>query len=149
MRIALYQPDIPQNTGAVIRICACFNLALDLIEPCGFVLDDNKLKRCAMDYGALTAITRHLSFQEFLKSILPQQRLILLTTKGDQALNHFAFKSDDVLLFGRESSGVSDEVRKSVSAQVYIPMADNARSFNLAISVGITCFQALNDLDLF
>lgn len=143
MRVALYQPDIPQNTGAIIRICACFNLPLDIIEPCGFIMDDQKLKRSAMDYGALVDIKRHISFDEFLKAKNKDHRLILFTTKGNESLANFVFNQDDILLFGRESSGVPEKVADTVSSKVFIPMPGNTRSLNLAVSVGISCFTAI------
>ena len=143
MRVALYQPDIPQNTGAIIRICVCFNLPLDIIEPCGFVLDDNKLKRSAMDYGSLAEIKRHLSWQAFLEWKPQNNRLVLLTTKGNQALHKFDFQKDDILLFGRESGGVPVDVANQAFAKVFIPMQGDTRSLNLAVSVGITSFQAI------
>ncbi|MGD9639489.1 MAG: tRNA (cytidine(34)-2'-O)-methyltransferase [Alphaproteobacteria bacterium] len=147
MRVALYQPDIPQNTGAIIRICACFHLPLDIIEPCGFILDDQKLKRSAMDYGPLVEIKRHISWGSFLDDKNQNSRLILLTTKGNNPLNKFEFQPDDILLFGRESGGVPKEVAELAAARVFIPMPGNTRSFNLAVSVGITSFQALSSIN--
>ena len=148
LRIALYQPDIPGNTGAVIRIAACFGLNVDIIEPAGFDLSDRALKRSGMDYVEQAAMTRHLNwaiFENWRKS--ENRRLILASTKAATSYTGFDFRDDDILLFGRESSGVPDGVHESADARVLIPMAEGRRSLNLAVSVGIIASEALRQLE--
>jgi tRNA (cytidine/uridine-2'-O-)-methyltransferase len=139
VRLALYQPDIPQNLGAAIRVAACFGAALDIIEPCGFPLTDKALKRAALDYQAAT--TRHASWAAFLAA--PERRagrLILLTTAGDAPLAGYAFDAGDTLLMGRESAGVPAEVH--AAAQARLRIAIEGRSLNLAVSAGIALYEA-------
>ena len=146
MRIVLYQPDIPQNVGAIFRIAACFGAPVDIIEPCGFVFDERRIKRVAMDYIQQTDYTKHSSWNEFLdfkSAAFQTSRLVLLTTKSSQDITDFIFQKDDFLLFGRESSGVPDEVYAAASARIKIPMQENARSLNVAVSVGITVFEGM------
>ena len=148
MRLALYQPDIPQNTGAVLRLAACFGVALDLIEPFGFVFDDRRLKRAALDYAARVAVRRHASWDRFLAEREPGSRLVLLTTAGTIPLHDFAFRAEDTLLFGRESSGVPDFVHRAAAARVAIPLRAGARSLNVAMAGAIALFEALRQTGL-
>ena len=148
MRLALYQPDIPQNTGAVLRLAACFGVALDLIEPFGFVFDDRRLKRAALDYAARAAIRRHASWDDFLAGRDPGSRLVLLTTAGTIPLQAHAFRAEDTLLFGRESAGVPDFVHRAAAARVAIPLRAGARSLNVALACAIALFEALRQTGL-
>lgn len=141
MRLALYQPDIPQNTGAAIRIAACFGAGLDIIEPCGFPLDSRALKRVAMDYGALAVPTAHASWRAFLEA-KGDSRLILLTTKADGSIWDFRFRPGDTLLMGRESAGAPDEVHAAADARVTIPLAPAARSLNVAAAAAVALAEA-------
>ena len=142
MRLALFQPAIPQNVGACIRLGACFGVELHVIEPTGFRLDDRAMKRAALDYGPLGHMTRHSDWAAFQRDRGPG-RLVLFTTKGATPLNDFVFRPDDVLLFGSEPSGAPDFVHDAADARVVIPIAAEARSLNLAVSAGIGLFEAL------
>jgi tRNA (cytidine/uridine-2'-O-)-methyltransferase len=141
LRIALYQPDIAGNVGAVMRTCACFGIGLDLIEPMGFQWDDKRVARAAMDYIDHVSITRHADWTAFLAQL--RGRLVLSTTRGATALPAFAFAAGDVLLFGRESAGVPEDVHARADAHVVIPMAPPLRSLNLSVSAGIVAAEAL------
>ncbi len=141
LRIALYQPDIAGNVGAIMRTCACLGIALDLIEPMGFQWDDKRVARAAMDYIDHVALTRHTDWPAFAGQA--QGRIVLLTTRGATPLHAFAFRPDDVLLFGRESAGVPEEVHARADARVVIPMAPPLRSMNLSVSAGIVAAEAL------
>lgn len=141
MRLALYQPDIPQNTGAILRFCACLGVAVDLIEPFGFVWDDRHLKRAGMDYLGQVALTRHRSWETFQAA--PRGRLILLTTQGTVPYHRFAFAADDTLLFGRESAGVPPEVHRAAATRVVVPMKQGLRSINVAITAAMVLGEAL------
>ena len=142
MRLALFQPAIPQNVGACIRLGACFGVELHVIEPTGFRFDDRAMKRAALDYGSLAHMTRHADWAAFQRDRGPG-RLVLFTTKGATPLNDFIFQPDDVLLFGSEPSGAPDFVHAAADARVVIPIAAEARSLNLAVSAGIGLFEAL------
>jgi len=142
MRLALFQPDIPQNVGACIRLTACFGAPLHLIEPCAFALDDRSLKRAALDYGPLAHMTRHRDWAAF-QAERPAGRLVLFTTRGATRLDDFDFAPDDVLLFGRESAGVPEEVHAAADARVLIPIRAETRSLNLSVSAGVALFEAL------
>ncbi len=142
MRLALFQPAIPQNVGACIRLGACFGVELHVIEPTGFHFDDRAMKRAALDYGPLGHMTRHSDWTAFQRDHGPG-RLVLFTTKGATPLNDFVFQPDDVLLFGSEPSGAPDFVHAAADARVVIPIAAEARSLNLAVSAGIGLFEAL------
>jgi len=142
MRIALYQPDIPQNTGTILRLGACFAVPVDIIEPTGFPWDDSKLKRAGMDYRDLAQVTRHISWTAFQARHAPG-RLVLLTTKAHQSPYGFAFEPSDILLFGRESAGVPDEVHQACDARLRVPMVPEARSLNLALTVSLVLGEAL------
>lgn len=143
LRLALFEPDIPQNTGALLRLAACFGVAVDLIEPFGFVLDDRRLRRAALDYAALATVCRHVSWSAFVAARAPASRLVLLTTHADVALQDFAFAADDTLLLGRESAGVPDFVHREAAARVVIPLNPGTRSLNVAMAGAIALFEAL------
>ena len=140
--IALYQPDIPQNTAAIIRLCACFNATLEIIEPCGFYLDDKRLKRVAMDYLSKSLIIRYKSYENFLIK-KKKSRVILMTTKSKKSYNNFKFHPNDTLLFGRESKGVPKIVHNNSYERLKIPIKKNIRSLNIGMSVAITLAEAL------
>jgi tRNA (cytidine/uridine-2'-O-)-methyltransferase len=142
MRLALYQPDIAPNAGAMLRLCACLGVAADIIEPCGFVWSDAKLKRAGMDYLDQVALCRHASWDAY-RAARGTGRLVLLTTKGDVALPAFRFRADDTLMVGRESAGVPDEVHKAADARLVIPMAPGARSLNVALAAAMALGEAL------
>ncbi|HQS68846.1 MAG: tRNA methyltransferase [Novosphingobium sp. 28-62-57] len=142
MRIALYEPEIAGNVGAVLRLGACFGTPVDLIEPMGFVWDDRRVRRTAMDYIDHVDVTRHADFAAFRASLGPQ-RVILFTTKGSEPLHDFAFQPDDVLLFGKESAGVPAAVAQSCDARVLIPIRPEVRSLNLAIASAVALGEAL------
>lgn len=142
MRIALYQPEIAGNVGAVLRLGACFGVAVDLIEPLGFAWDDRRVRRAAMDYIDHVAITRHRGFAEFQASI-GAGRLVLFTTKASQSAYDFSYAPGDVLLFGKESAGVPPEVAQAAAARVRIPLRAEVRSFNLATSAALALGEAL------
>jgi len=144
MLIALFEPDIPQNTGSLIRLSACMGVPLHIIEPCGFPLDDKRMRRTAMDYYDLAAITRHASWQKFMAQT--SGRLVLMTTRAAQSYTEFAFAADDILLLGRESAGVPDEVRSAADAQIRIPMRPEARSLNVAMAASMVLGEALRQV---
>jgi len=148
MRLALYQPDIPQNTGAVLRLAACFGVGVDIIEPCGFVLDDKRLKRVGMDYLNAVDLTRHTSWTRFLET-REDARLVLLTTAADTAYQDFRFAAGDVLLCGRESAGVPDDVHARADARIKVPMAAGARSLNVAMAAAIVLGEALRQTEFY
>ena len=141
MRLALYQPDIPQNCGTLLRLAACLDLAVDIIEPCGFVWDDRRLRRAGMDYLADVALARYASWQAYRGQL--SGRLVLLTTKAERAYPAFAFRSDDNLLVGRESVGVPDEVHAAASERLRIPMRSGRRSINVALAASMVLGEAL------
>jgi tRNA (cytidine/uridine-2'-O-)-methyltransferase len=142
MRLALYQPDIAPNAGAMLRLCSCLGVAADIVEPCGFVWSDAKLKRAGMDYLDQVALRRHASWDVFQATRGPG-RLVLLTTRGDVALPDFRFRADDTLMVGRESAGVPDEVHAAADARLVIPMAPGPRSLNVALAAAIALGEAL------
>jgi tRNA (cytidine/uridine-2'-O-)-methyltransferase len=143
LRLALFEPDIPQNTGALLRLAACFGVTIDLIEPLGFLLDDRRVKRVALDYLGNLPVCRHESWATFLADRDPASRLILLTTAGDVALHRFAFAAGDTILLGRESAGVPEAVHRTAAARVVIPMRPPARSLNVALAGAIALYEAL------
>ena len=144
MRIALYEPDIPQNAGSILRLAACFGIGVDIIEPCGFLLDDKRFRRAGMDYLDHVKILRHGSWEKFRRAHMVRGgRLVLLTTRGEISHFHFAFRPDDILLFGRETSGVPAAVRAACDARVRIPMAAGLRSLNVAAAAAIAVGEAL------
>ena len=142
IKVALYQPDIPQNTAAIVRLCACFGARLDIIEPCGFFLSDKRFKRVVMDYINKCKIKSFKDFTEFKKD-KKNERIILLTTKAKKKYFNFKFNQNDTILFGRESAGVPQLVHKSVDYKLIIPIQKKARSLNIVSSVAITLAEAL------
>ncbi|TPK93767.1 tRNA (cytidine(34)-2'-O)-methyltransferase [Mesorhizobium sp. B2-4-12] len=147
LRIALYQPDIAGNTGTILRFAACLGLGVDIIEPAGFPLSDKALKRAGMDYLEMAALTRHVdwqAFEEWRKA--GARRLVLLSTKATIAYTSFSFADGDILLFGRESAGVPDQVHQAADARLTIPMQGTARSINVALSVAMVAGEAVRQL---
>ena len=142
MHIALYKPDIPQNTAAIIRLSACLNLKVHIIEPCGFNLNDPRFKRVVMDYINFSKVFRHQDYDKFLKKN-KKKRIVLMTTKATKYYHKFKFRKDDILLFGRESAGVPENLHKSIKNKVKIPMNKKTRSLNVAMSVAIIATEAL------
>ncbi|WP_374512953.1 tRNA (cytidine(34)-2'-O)-methyltransferase [Brevundimonas sp.] len=142
MRLALFQPAIPQNVGACIRLSACFGVELHVIEPTGFRFDDRAMKRAALDYGPLSHLVRHSDWEAFQRDRGPG-RLVLFTTRGATPLQDFAFRDDDVLLFGSEPTGAPDHVHAAADARVVIPIRPGARSLNLSVSAGIALWEGL------
>ena len=142
IKVALYQPDIPQNTAAIVRLCACFGARLDIIEPCGFFLSDKRFKRVVMDYINKCKIKLFKDFTEFKKD-KKNERIILMTTKAKKKYFDFKFNKNDTILFGRESAGVPQLVHKSVDYKLIIPIQKKARSLNIVSSVAITLAEAL------
>jgi tRNA (cytidine/uridine-2'-O-)-methyltransferase len=148
LRLALFEPDIPQNTGALLRLAACFGVEVDLIEPCGFLLDDRRLKRAVLDYTANLVMCRHSSWTAFLADRAPQSRLVLMTTSGTVPLHRFAFAGEDTILLGRESAGVPEVVHRAAVARVVIPLRRPARSLNVALAGAIALAEALRQTGL-
>ena len=146
-KIALYEPDIPQNTAAIIRTCACLGAKLEIIEPCGFLLSDKRFKRVVMDYMDLEQIEFYQSSEKFFEK-KQNQRIVLMTTKGSISYTEFKFKSDDTILFGRESAGVPEKVHKLIKNRLKIPMNDKVRSLNIASSVAIVLAESLRQIKL-
>ena len=146
-KIALYEPDIPQNTAAIIRTCACLGAKLEIIEPCGFLLSDKRFKRVVMDYMDLEQIDFYQSSEKFFEK-KQNQRIVLMTTKGSISYTEFKFKSDDTILFGRESAGVPEKVHKLIKDRLKIPMNDKVRSLNIASSVAIVLAESLRQIKL-
>ncbi len=142
LKIALFEPDIPQNTAAIIRTCACLGAKLEIIEPCGFLISDKRFKRVVMDYMDEKDINFYPSADVFFKS-KKDQRIILMTTKASISYIDFKFEKDDTILFGRESAGVPEKIHKLIKNRLKIPMANNKRSLNLASSVAIMLAECL------
>lgn len=152
MHIAFYQPDIPQNLGSSLRLAACMDVTLHIIEPCGFIFDDKRMRRAGMDYIAQASLQRHASWEDFLawrEKLLPKPRIVLLTTKGSTSLENFTFKKCDIILAGRESAGVPDSVAETADARLRIPMKANARSLNVTISTAMALCEGLRQTDSF
>ena len=141
-KIALYEPDIPQNTAAIIRTCSCLGADLEIIEPCGFLFTDKRFKRVVMDYMDKKSIKFYKSYNEFFE-LKKNQRVILMTTKATLSYYKFNFKIDDTILFGRESAGVPNKIHNLVKKKLKIPMVNNKRSLNIASSVAITLSENL------
>ncbi|MFT4054686.1 MAG: tRNA (cytidine(34)-2'-O)-methyltransferase [Novosphingobium sp.] len=142
MRIALFEPEIAGNVGAVLRLCACFGTAVDLVEPMGFAWDDRRVRRTAMDYIDHVSVTRHADFEAF-RATIGESRLVLFTTKSSESAYEFSFRPDDVLLFGKESAGVPAVVSDACHARVRIPMRPQVRSMNLATSAALALGEGL------
>jgi tRNA (cytidine/uridine-2'-O-)-methyltransferase len=147
MRIALFEPDIPQNAGSILRTASCLGIPVDLIEPFGFVWSDRRLKRAGLDYLDAASVARHSSWPAFHAQLRPPARLVLLTTGGDCPHIDFAFRPDDILLLGRESRGVPDEVHAAADARLRIPMRAGCRSLNVAVACAIVLAEALRQLN--
>ena len=147
MHIALYKPDIPQNTAAIIRLGACLNLKIHIIEPCGFNLHDARFKRVVMDYLGFSKVFRYDDYDKFL-SKNKNKRIVLMTTKAKKKYHKFNFKKNDILLFGRESAGVPKNLHETIKDKVKIPMNKKTRSLNVAMSVAIISTEALRQNDL-
>ncbi|MBN2751942.1 MAG: tRNA (cytidine(34)-2'-O)-methyltransferase [Rhodospirillaceae bacterium] len=148
MRLALYEPDIPQNVAAIVRLCACFDISLDIIAPLGFIWDERKLKRVSMDYLAIADIQHHESWNAF-RTHAGKRRVVLLTTKGATPLPAFRFADDDILLLGRESAGVPDAVHNAANAHLVVPIRTTARSLNVAQTAAIALAEGLRQTDGF
>lgn len=149
LRIALYQPDIPGNTGTILRMAACFGIGVDVIEPAGFDISDRALKRAGMDYLEQAALTRHANWEQFQQWRLSEKRrLLLFSTKAAEPYTQFSFRRGDILLLGRESAGVPDEVHLAADARLIIPMVPGARSLNLALSAAIATGEALRQFQV-
>ena len=147
MHIALYKPDIPQNTAAIIRLSACLNLKVHIIEPCGFDLNDPRFKRVVMDYIGYSKIFKYEDYDAFSKKN-KKNRIILMTTKATKHYHKFKFKKNDILLFGRESAGVPEKLHQTIVNKIKIPMNKKTRSLNVAMSVAIISTEALRQNDL-
>jgi len=148
MRIALYQPDIPQNTGNIFRLGACLDVAIDIIEPTGFIFDDKKFKRSAMDYIDHLDYKKHIDWQHFHQWVKNNKfRLILMTTKSKESYYNFKFHSTDILLFGRESAGVPENIHQIVDYRLRIPMKDGVRSINLSSSVALVLGESIRQIN--
>lgn len=144
LRIALYQPDIPGNTGTILRLAACLGLGVDIIEPAGFDISDRNLKRAGMDYLASVSLARHVNFERFEEWRRESgRRLVLASTKAAERYTDFAYRPDDILLFGRESAGVPETVHDRADARVIIPMVEGQRSINVAMSAAMIAGEAL------
>ena len=141
-KIALYEPDIPQNTGSIIRTCACLGANLEIIEPCGFLFSDKRLKRIVMDYLDLNKIKFYENYYDFFSSKI-NERIILMTTKAEKKYTSFKFKKTDTILFGRESSGVPIHIHNKIKSKLKIPMEETQRSLNLSTSVSIVLAECL------
>ena len=149
MRIALFEPDIPQNAGNIFRLGACLGIPIDIIEPAGFVIDDKRLRRASMDYYDYLDLTKHISWENFYDwSKINSYRLILLTTKSQKSYYNYIFQNNDILLFGRESSGVPDKVHSTVNERLTIPMIKGPRSINLSSSVAMVASEVIRQLKL-
>ena len=147
MHIALYKPDIPQNTAAIIRLGACLNLKIHIIEPCGFNLHDSRFKRVVMDYMGMSRIFRYEDYDDFMKKN-KDKRIVLMTTKAKKHYHKFKFKKNDMMLFGRESAGVPESLHKTVKNRIKVPMNKKTRSLNVAMSVAIISAEALRQNNL-
>ena len=145
--IALYEPDIPQNTAAIIRTCACLGAKLEIIEPCGFLLTDKRFKRVVMDYMDHNQIKFYQSSDKFFEA-KKNQRIVLMTTKGSISYTKFKFNLDDTILFGRESAGVPESIHQLIENRLKIPMNNNVRSLNIASSVAVVLAESLRQIEL-
>ena len=147
MHIALYKPDIPQNTAAIIRLGACLNLKIHIIEPCAFNLHDSRFKRVVMDYVGMSKIFRYEDYDDFMKKN-KDKRIVLMTTKAKKHYHKFKFKKNDMMLFGRESAGVPESLHKTIKNRIKVPMNKKTRSLNVAMSVAIISAEALRQNNL-
>ena len=153
MRLALFQPDIPQNTGTLLRLGACLDIELDIIEPCGFIFSERTLKRAGMDYLDMVRYRRHHSWEHFLqyRAEHPEEygRIVLLTTHASEPYYNFEFRPNDIILMGRESAGVPEEVHQTADARLLIPINHNARSINVAVSAVMVVGECLRQVNGF
>ncbi len=150
MRLALFQPDIPQNLGAALRLAACLGVALDVIEPCAFPLSDKAIRRAAMDYGEQADVTRHAGWAMFEREArAAARRIVLFTTRGAEPFHRFAFYPEDILLFGRESAGVPDEVHAAADARLIVPIRPQTRSLNVIATAAMALGEGLRQTDTF
>ena len=153
MRLALFQPDIPQNTGTLLRLCACLDVEIDIIEPCGFIFNEKAMRRAGMDYLDFVKYRRHNSWNDFLEYRKNHSedygRLVLMTTKGAKSFVDFDFEKNDIILMGRDSAGVPDGVHNMADARLLIPMNPEARSINMAISAAMALSEGLRQTNLF
>ena len=152
MRLALFQPDIPQNTGTLLRLGACLDFAVDIIEPCGFIFNEKAMRRAGMDYLEQVSYRRHNSWQDFLayRAAHPEEygRLVLMSTHASEPYTDFSFQPNDIILMGRESAGVPEDVHNQADARLLIPMTPKARSINMAISAAIVVGEALRQVKM-
>ena len=144
-KIALYEPDIPQNTASIIRTCSCFGAILEIIEPCGFLFSDKRFKRVVLDYMEIDKIKFYKNTDDFFKSKI-NSRIILITTKAKDIYTKYTFKNTDTILFGRESAGVPDEIHRKINNKIKMPMIDGKRSLNLSTSVSIILAESIRQL---
>ena len=148
INIALYKPDIPQNTAAIVRLSTCLNLKIHIIEPCGFNLNNPRFKRVVMDYINLSQIVRYPDFESFINKN-SKSRIVLMTTKSKKFYHQFKFKKNDFLFFGRESAGVPDEIQEKIKDKLKVPLSGKARSLNVAMTVAIVASEALKQNNFF
>ncbi len=146
--IALYKPDIPQNTASILRLCACLGLKMHIIEPCGFNLNDSRFKRVIMDYINQSSIIRYDNFKELLKKN-KKSRVILLSTKAKKSLFKFNFKKNDIILLGRESQGVPENIHRELKNKLRIPISYKTRSLNVSVAASISAAEALRQIKIF
>jgi len=149
MHLALYQPEIPQNTGTLMRLCACMGISLNIIHPCGFVWDDRRLRRAGMDYRDIATVHHHTSWEDFLKNVKTNDhRLILLDAKAETPYTDFSFQNRDILLLGQESVGVPEDIFEMIPCRLHIPMAPECRSLNVSLAAAMVVGEALRQLML-
>ncbi len=146
--IALYKPDIPQNTASILRLCACFGLKMHIVEPCGFNLNDSRFKRVIMDYINQSSIIRYENFKELIEKNT-NSRIVLMTTKAKKSIYKFSFKKNDIILLGRESKGVPEYVHKKIADKLKIPISSQTRSLNVAVTAAISAAEALRQTKKF
>lgn len=150
INLALYQPEIPQNTGTLMRLCACMSITLNIIHPCGFVWDDRRLRRAGMDYMDITTVHHHTSWEIFLENIkINGNRLILLDAKAEMPYTDFSFQRRDILMLGQESAGVPEDIFKAIPHRLRIPMAPNRRSLNVSLAAAMVVGEALRQMNSF
>jgi tRNA (cytidine/uridine-2'-O-)-methyltransferase len=147
MRLALFQPDIPQNLGAALRLGACLGVAVDVIEPCGFPLSDRAVRRAGLDYAGKAEVVRHPGWGEFVSA--RRGRIVLFTTRAAQPFHQFDYAADDILLFGRESAGVPEEVHEAAQARLFIPLMQDTRSLNVVTAAALALGEALRQTNGF
>jgi len=150
MHLALYQPEIPQNTGTLMRLCACMGITLSIVHPCGFVWDDRRLRRAGMDYMDIATVHHHTSWEIFLEDVkINGNRLILLDAKAEVPYTDFSFQKGDILMLGQESAGVPGDVFKAIPHRLRIPMVPNCRSLNISLAAAMVVGEALRQMNSF